>query len=146
MYSILSKVSAVMQTLFSGELFKDPEGGPDIPLQFYIGALPEKRHDSAQGVDFPYCLVTTGAFNSGSNSGSLNVSITIGTYNNDIPENVFQDDLDRIYTKLLTVASNVKKAGVPAESETSGTFDELKKPYYITSCSIGCRFVVNTSC
>jgi len=149
MFSTLEKVSQAVQALFMGETFQNPADptGPGLPLIAYIGSLPEKRNNIGQGVDFPFSLVSLSDFSTDKLAGSLSVNVTIGIFNDDIPQNVYQGDIDKIHGLLCTLPKDLLPVGVRVDGGgLIGSVDDSKKPYYSVSVTIGCKEILPGTC
>lgn len=132
MITLLNTVQDVIEKIIGSVLFADP-AGPARALRYSIGELPDKRAETEQGEDFPFCLVSPGKFSFSREGKTQKVDIAFGLYTAG-DKDAGLAMVDGVMTLMATAPREIFTP-YKLMGDLTGAIETGRHPYYILTFS-----------
>jgi len=140
MITKLNTAQAAITNALTGQLFDRPEAaGGQRELIYYLGELPGKREDEAQGQDVPFCLLQPGAFELSQTGTKQAVTATLSLYS----AGTRTQGLSMVSDTIKKLQGITSKQHTPCKlmGDIVGDPVEIDHPYYSITFTINLKTI-----
>lgn len=133
MFEELLATEQAIKNVVSPFTFLDPEGN-NAAMRYYLGAMPRKREEAANGSDIPFCLIKPGGFGADRQGREQAVDVV---FNLHIPGDR-RDALEWLSTFITAVEGAEKERFTPCKvaGKITGQAPEIDHPIYQITVSL----------